>query len=190
MSCDNTHKLLYQYQDSPNLISAMLAFTAEYCSLSDAQDQLETRLDIGLSEGIQLDWIGVIVGQPRPLTIQLDDEDAFAFDGGEGLGWSSLENPQDGGRFVGLDGLFVGKMPDPDYRTLLRARIYSNRAEATVDSILGFLNFIFGPGNAIDNGVGYIDITLARGATSIELDIMNRLIPIAAGVRVRNVTQP
>lgn len=193
MFCDNTARLLYQYQASPLLRGLMLALTREYCALGDALSALETRLDIDLSSGVQLDLIGEIVGIPRPLTIQLDGEDAFAFADpgppeGPGRGWSGRGRDDIGGRFVGLSGLAVGAMADPDYRTLIRARIFSNRADATVDSIAGFLNAALGGRNRVTHSVGVVNLVLARPVSTIEQDIILGMIPIAAGVRVGTIT--
>lgn len=193
MSCDNTARLLYQYQASPALRGLMLALTSEYCSLADTLAALDTRLDIDLSAGVQLDLIGEIVGIPRPLTIQLDGEDAFAFANpgppeGPGKGWSGIGRDDIGGRFMGLAGLAIGAMADADYRTLLRARIFSNRADATVDDIAGYLNAALGGRNRITHSVGVVNLILSRAVSTIEQDIILGMIPLAAGVRVGTIT--
>lgn len=204
MTCDNTHRLLYQYQNSPKLRSLMLALTLEYCDLEVVMEQLQTRLDIDQSHGIQLDLIGEIVGQPRPVSISIDPDEVFGFDpiatAGGGFpsgavpdfGWSASDRADRGGVWTGVDGLFVASMFDSDYRTLLRARIFSNGADGTVDSIVRFLNFALGgSGNGIVNDtVGQVDLVVNRTLSSVELQIILSLVPVAAGIRVNSVVEP
>lgn len=204
MSCDNTHRLLYQYQNSPLLRGLMLALTLEYCNLEVVQAELETRLDIDLSSGVQLDLIGEIVGQPRPVSVSINPDEVFGFDplatGAGGFpsgqtpdfGWSGVTRPDRGGVWTGIDGLFVAKMFDADYRTLLRARIFSNGADGTVDSIVGFLNFAVGVtgNNVVNTTVGQVDLTVARRLSSVEQQIILALAPVAAGIRVNSIIQP
>lgn len=198
--CDNTSRLMYQYADSPNFVALVRTLYAENCNISADGDALMTRLDIDLSEGIQLDRIGEIIGQVRPLNIQIDENDAFAFRGspsgvepdpGTGKGWSGQTRPDIGGRFVGINGLIIGKMIDADYRTLLRARIFSNVATGTVDDIGQFLQFTLGAGTyLVHNYVGYVDVEIDRALSSTEEDIITILIPLAAGVRLNDIIQP
>lgn len=198
--CDNTAKLMYQYADSPQLRNLILTLLSENCEISANNLALMTRLDIDASEGVQLDYIGEIIGQPRPLNIQIDENDAFAFRGslagvepdpGTGKGWSGRTRQDVGGRFVGINGLIIGKMIDADYRTLLRARIFSNGASGTVDDIGRFLVFTLGAGAyLVHNYVGYVDIEVDRALSSTEEDVIQLLIPLAAGVRLNDIIQP
>ena len=166
--------------------------------------QLETRLDIDLSSGIQLDLIGEIVGQPRPVSIEVEPDEIFGFDpllttsgafpSGRppDFGWSGVTRADVGGLFTGIDGLFSAKMFDGDYRTLLRARIFSNGADGTYDSIARFLNFAIGGtgNNVVSNAVGQVDLIVSRTLSSVELQIILALVPVAAGIRVNDVIQP
>jgi hypothetical protein len=182
----------------------MLAMTAEYCNLEIALQQLETRLDIDLSQGVQLDLIGEIVGQPRPMSIQINPDEVFGFDpivkdgGGwpsgypPDFGWSGVTRPDRGGVWTGVDGLFVGRMIDADYRTLLRARIFANQADGTVDSIAEFLNYALHTadsrvGNTV---VGQVDLVISRNISSVEETIILSIVPVAAGIRVNSIIQP
>jgi hypothetical protein len=204
LSCDNTHRLLYQYAASPQLKKLVLALTLQYCDLQVVLSDLETRLDIDVSVGIQLDLIGEIVGQPRPLSIEIDPDEVFGFDPeaeddpdfpslpNPDFGWSGDGRPDRGGVWTSVDGLFVGRMVDADYRTLLRARIFSNGADGTVDSIAAFLNFAIGGtgNNVVNNIVGQISLQVSRHLSSVEETILLSLVPVAAGVRVHEIIQP
>lgn len=189
--CDNLARLMYQYQDSPLLRQMVLALSAEHCELSLEMDVLETRLDIALSVGVQLDLIGIIVGQARPISVQIDENDVFAFDLGTGKGWSGRTRADVGGRFIGINGLAVAAMFDDDYRTLLRARIFTNTAEGTVDDIGLFLAFVLGPGpHQVRTSLGVVDITVGRQISGDEEDIIRLLAPVAAGILLRDVLRP
>lgn len=204
MSCDNTNRLMYQYAASERLLALLRAITAENCELQDTLDSMETRLDIELSVGVQLDQIGVIVGVPRPLNIQIDPDEAFGFDEAAlddpefptpvppDYGWSGATRADRGGRFVGINGLLVGRMVDADYRTLIRARILANSAKGTVEDVLRFLRFVLGTdaSQLVQHGDGTVSISLGRYATANEIDIIRALVPLAAGIGLVAVNQP
>lgn len=182
----------------------MLALTVEYCNMEEVMADLQTRLDIDLSRGLQLDLIGEIVGQPRPLSIAIDPDEVFGFDPlaeddlgfpsgiPPDFGWSGVTRPDRGGVWTGVDGLFVGRMIDADYRTLLRARIFANQADGTVDSIARFLNYALGTtdSNVTNDTVGQVDLVISRHISSVEETIILSLVPVAAGIRVNAIVQP
>jgi hypothetical protein len=193
--------LLYQYSSSPKLRDLVLAITAEYCTLQEVLLQLQTRLDIDQSRGQQLDLIGEIVGQPRPKILTTIGGQIFGFDpivvAGVGFpsgdspdfGWSGAGRPDKGGRFSGEDGaVFEGTMTDSDYRTLLRARIYSNKADVTIDSIGEFLTVALrSPGHSVHNNtpaVGSVELVTSHPISSVQEQILTALAPVAAGVAI------
>lgn len=203
-SCDTTDKLMYQYASSVRVKQLIRSMTAENCILQDVMDALRTRLDIDRSEGVQLDLIGEIVGVPRPLNIQIDPDEAFGFDeiaeGDPGFpsgyppdfGWSGATRADRGGRFTGIDGLLVGRMVDVDYRTLIRARIFSNVAAGTVEDVLRFLEFVLGtPTSTLTiHSNRTVTINLGRYASGNEIDIITALVPFAAGIGIAAINQP
>jgi hypothetical protein len=179
-------KVLFQYRNSPKVLALIRAFIAEYPFLSEVIKSLETRLDIDLSEGVQLDGIGEIVGRPRPLTEEIKPDDVFTFLGADGLGFSSLDRPDIGGRFQGLaGGIFLGPMPDADYRILLRATIYANHATSTVDSLSTYVLFVLGVAARVYTHVGWVDMTFQTPVNKVWLKIIDDFMPIAAGIGLR-----
>lgn len=201
--CDTTDKLMYQYASSENLRRLIRSLTSEHCALWELMNALETRLDIDQSLGVQLDLIGTIVGVPRPLNVQIDPDEAFGFDElalddpghptgvPPDYGWSGATRSDRGGRFVGVNGLLVGRMSDMDYRTLIRARIFANSATGTTEDVLLFLDFVLGsPGSTVSTGPGLVNLAVARAISSTERDIIEALIPLAAGVGLGTITQP
>lgn len=178
--------LLYQYQHSARLIALLRSLLAEYEVLDATAEDLRTRLDIDLSRGVQLDGIGEIVGRPRPNTEQIDPDDVFAFDGGlDGKGFSGEGRPDIGGRFQGRGGLIIGPMPDDNYRILIRATIFGNYADSTVDDLAEYVRFVIGDYPSIVPYVGYVDVTFPRPLSLVELSIIDQAFPIAAGIRIR-----
>lgn len=181
-------RIAYQYQGAPKFKSFVRALVGEYDTLYETLLALETRLDIDLSEGAQLDGIGEIVGQPRPNTIgsvflEFPADEAFAFAGGVGLGFSGTDRPDIGGGFAGLTD--VGRMTDADYRTLLRAKIFANYAGSDVDSLGTYSLFVFGTRATIIRGIGYVDITIQKPLAGWERRLVELTFPAAAGIRLR-----
>jgi hypothetical protein len=178
--------LLYQYRDSPKLKALFSSLLGEYDTLYPVAESLLTRLDIDASVGAQLDGIGEIVGRPRPQTEEIDPDDVFAFDGGDGQGFSGIGRADIGGRWQGVDGLIIGAMPDADYRLLLKATIYSNYAESTIDALGQYITFVLGQSPEIDPGIGFVDITYPFAVSNVERRILLDGLPLAAGIRVGN----
>lgn len=184
----------------------ILGLTAEYCTIREVLEQLQTRLDIDQSSGVQLDLIGEIVGQPRPKILTTIEGEIFGFDelvrtdpgfpsgsDPDDFGWSGVGRSDRGGRFQGVDGaVFEGTMLDLDYRSLLRGRIYSNRANVTVDSIGEFLIAALGSrGHSVKNNtpdVGSIVLVTAKPVSIIQKQILTSLAPVAAGVMIDSIS--
>jgi len=178
-------RLLYQYRDSPRIIAFIRSFISEYETLSGENAKLQTRLDIDLSQGKQLDGIGEIVGSPRPLSEAIDPDEVFTFEGGDGKGFSGNMRPDVGGRWTGINGLIIGAMPDSDYRILIKATIFANYAESTINDLTEYVRFVLGENPVILPSVGYIDVIFPRALSLVELDIIDRQFPIAAGIGLR-----
>jgi hypothetical protein len=181
-------RLAYQYQTAERFRAYVRALIDEYDSIYAALLSLETRLDIDASEGVQLDLIGEMVGQPRPegigsVFLEFPPEEAFSFAGGVGLGFSGVGRPDVGGRFVGLAA--AGRMIDDDYRVLLRAAIFRNYSDCTVESMGQYSLFVFGTRATIISGVGYVDITIQKPLRGWERRLVEETFPVAAGIRLR-----
>lgn len=182
-------KLIYQYQNSPRVRALCEALLAEYGDIAGVIAELRTRLDIETSRGVQLDGIGEIVGRPRPQTVSIDDSEAFAFDGPDpGAGFSATDRPDIGGRFVGVNGLIIGAMPDDQYRVLIRATIFANYAKSTLDNIAAYGRFVLGAEISVTESVGVVSISVGRALAIWEIDIIQQTIPLAAGVRLGQIT--
>lgn len=185
----STDRLLWQYRDKPNILALIRSYLTEFDEISDVLTALQTRLDIDASIGAQLDGIGEIVGQPRPGTVYIDDDDVFSFDGpGDGKGFSGINRPDIGGRFNSVDGLIVGDMPDGEYRVLLRAAIFATAGYSTLEHIAEYCQAVLGDGVRVHEGVGFVSISVPRPISSVEVQLIRQTIPLAAGVRLGYVS--
>lgn len=181
-------RLAYQYRDAIKFKAYVRALIEQYDDIYDALVALESRLSIDDSEGVQLDLIGEIVGQPRPNSIgsvylEFPAEESFSFAGGAGQGFSGIGRPDIGGRFVGLSSAV--SMIDEDYRVLLRAAIFRNYADCTIESMGQYALFVFGVPVTVINNVGSVDITIQKPLKGWERTLVEQTFPVAAGIRLR-----
>lgn len=175
--------LIEQYKNSPNLKKILEPFAAQLTELDDAVNDLLTLRSFLTARGEQLDVIGRIIGLPRP-QLEVVPDDAFAFDGAtEGAGFGTVNDPDVGGVFVGLEPLDTIFAPDSLYRDLLRARIVFNNTNATLDDILRFMEFTFGVGVTVENSVGFIGVTSHTPLSREQRQFMSASFPVAGGVR-------
>lgn len=181
-----TERLLDQYQDSPNVINFIDAFT-DVTDLESAFNALQNRLSIDLMEGVNLDRIGFIVGQPRPY-ISTDDDESFAFDGAGGLGFnegvwrSSSYQPNVG-----------NPVSDVEYRQFLKAAILRNYSNGSMPDIVRFIDLALGKQPivlnrlgelGVVNGVGFIQLNFSGRLTTFEAKLLRENLPVAAGIGI------
>ncbi len=187
-----------RYTDRFNLehhpvYDAYLSFLTK--ALNDLQDVFKDLMQLrslDTAEGVQLDVIGSLVGQPREL-INYELYPFFGFEKSlNGRGFGTLVNPNDGGVFSSLqDGEGVSALLDDDsYRFLIKARIVSNTSKGTTESLLKGMNFLLG-GNYVtitEPGNAHLKIHFNRVLTDLEEYFMRSLadtgsiIPIPIGV--------
>ena len=182
-----------------------------YTNLSAAFGQLRGRLDIDTMDGVQLDGIGQILGQPRPQVLDFAEAGtAFEFseDGLSGSAWddagvwddagtwsdgsdpnkafSSLDAPDQGGRFAGLTTNQL--MGDVDYRVLLRARILANTTAATIPDLEAYGTAVLGVPVRVVNGLGQISITVTGRLSPVIRGVFQETMQAAAGVGIISFT--
>lgn len=178
-------RLIWQYRDKPNVRALIASVLVEFDNIGGALDALRTRLDIDLSQGVQLDGIGELIGMPRPITVSIDPTDVFAFDDtDDAKGFSGVGRPDVGGRMIGLNGLIIGPMPDAEYRTLLRATIFATSGLSDVDHLSGYGNAVTEGDVFLTEGVGHVNLNLPRPVSSTEADLIRDTFPVAAGISV------
>jgi hypothetical protein len=184
---DAVTRIAWQYQDSPKLLGLVLAIVHEFDKMNEVLQDLKTRLSIDDSEGLQLDRIGYILGQERPMVTGAQgaqQPDGFSFLGGIGFGFSGLGRPDVGGRFIGLEGGWDGRMLDPDYRVLLKATAFRNHCGASLQDMADFSMFVFSAPVTIKNYVGRVDVLIHKALRPWERRLVFEIIPRAAGIRI------
>lgn len=160
------------------------------------KDLMQKR-SIETAEGVQLDIIGEIVGQPREL-LDASLISFFAFQGvlaAEGFG--DTGNPSVGGNFYNFGDVTSGNilLNDEQYRLFIKAKIIRNSTSATPDQMLDFVTFLFGaPSAIIAEGQAEFTILFGRPLTQFERVMLNyvstsqgfptRIVPKPAGVRI------
>lgn len=135
-----------QYRASTNLIAYVQALLCDHNTLDSLLILIADRLNIDTQEGVNLDRIGEIVGQPRT-TIEASGIAFFGFaPHPQAHGFGSPFDPAVGGRFRGPGEPLTGnkRLDDIEYRVFIRAKIFKNHARSTPDELITFLKLIFG----------------------------------------------
>lgn len=100
--------------------------------------------------------------------------------------FSSLGNPDQGGRFVGLTtNAFMG---DQDYRVLLKAQIYANTTAATVEDIERYGETILGTPVTVVNTNIAISVQIAGRVSPVLRGVVKDTLEAAAGVRIDSIS--
>lgn len=139
------------------------------------KDLMEKR-SIDTAEGVQLDIIGDIVGQPRTLI----DADLLTFFGFEGEwhadSFGSLSDPSVGSVWWDGEASRIGNitLSDDLYRLLIKAKIAKNNTKATPEDVMNFVNFIFNTNgsNVVDEGDAKFRLMIGRELTREEVSLL------------------
>tara|TARA_R110000851_G_scaffold96792_2_gene209945 strand:+ start:26946 stop:27650 length:705 start_codon:yes stop_codon:yes gene_type:complete len=187
-------RLATQFRESTNLITYIKTLLLEANDLEEVFRQLLEDRWIDTAEGIQLDILGSIVGQPREI---LGEEIlgyfgfAINFESGS-LG--SILNPSIGGVFRSNSEPVTENrvLSDPEYRVWIRARIAKNSTSSTPEDIINQIMFVIGANQVIfiDGNTEY-SVSVGKVLTNEEKSILlnTDIIPKTAGVQVKYLTQ-
>lgn len=182
--------LLAQYKDSDELRKFITVFAI---ALNEIQQQILNLWifrSLDRAFGVQLDVIGEILGYDRPFVI-INNDDIFTFENSSdvGKGFGSYLNPNLGGRFlgVGFNNNFI-KLSDAEYKQRLRAKIIKNSSKGTLKDIINYLKLTYNQDPILTIGIGYIDVEFPNFIPSYEIAFLRDNMPVAAGIKVRNIT--
>lgn len=135
------------------------------------KDLMQKR-SIDTAQGVQLDIIGDIVGQPRTL---LDTAllKYVAFDGyPEAQSFGDLNDNSLGGYWYSLGAALSGNtlLNDEQYRLFIKAKILKNKTNATPNDFLEFVSFVFGTqlNNIIVEGNAEFTVLVGKELNSFE----------------------
>ncbi len=181
--------LIEQYKNSPNLNAFIAAHTGQLQAVDDTNYKLLYERSLNTAIGAQLDVIGRIVVLDRPFT-DPDAEEVFTFDnpGSIGGGYTDIENTVQGGYWIGLDPIDNQQYSDSLYRFILRAKIIYNTTKATLQEMYDFTQFVFGVESVILERVGAVDVNIARRIGRQDRAILDETFPLAAGVRLGDLS--
>jgi hypothetical protein len=181
-------RVIKQYQES----TKFLAYLTTILSISNQVENVLQALfllpSISVMEGVNLDTIGVIIGQSRyvPQAIQIP---YFGFaDTPDGQGFGEATDVTYGAPFMefGQTNTATSVLGDAAYRILLGTRIIKNAAKATPENIMAALAYLFSTTvvNCVDTAPMHLTLSIGRYLTLLEKAIYRQLdlLPRPAGV--------
>lgn len=178
-----------KHANKPKFMAWVGVLTGALADIRDVIASIPAAYDIDNAVGAQLDVIGEWVGRPRVVEDILDVA-FFGFqDDSAALPFGELINVSVGGRFYELNESFSSSstLADPEYKTILKAKIVRNQWNGTIDGLEQALQYIFGvPCAVVDNGTLNLTIYIGRPITAIEKTLLSTfdLLPRAAGVLI------
>lgn len=177
---------------APKFTAMVEAVTSAWAGVYELLQELPQVFDVDTAVGEQLDIIGLWVGQSRVIDGVLLVQ-YFGFDNSPAaLPYGEERNASIGGRFYneGEPTTATSVLADPEYRTLIKARIARNNAQGSTAEIVAALQFLFSaPAYVQDPGGMVINVAIGRPLTLVEQAIITGLdiLPRPAGVRVNQL---
>jgi hypothetical protein len=177
-------RVLKQYQNSPKFIAYLATLPTLSNQLESVLQSLLLLPSIDAMSGVNLDIIGIIVGQSRfiPDSILIP---FFGFaDTPDGQNFGELGDQSVGAPWYenGESFLATTSVPDVAYRILLRTRIIKNASSGTPENIMDALAYLFDVKyvNCEDTAPMHLELTVGRLLSLLEkamylhLDILPR----------------
>lgn len=158
--------LIGQFQGKPVIRTILDAFASELDELNKCAEDLKNKRWIDTAEGVQLDGIGDIIGQGR----QIDDAVQIPF-----FGFAETENGLSFGvgRFFDSWEMWLKSvnLADPEYRLLLKSKIYKNQTQCTAEETITSLKNIYNADLVLieDRGNAKIGLAIGRILTQSEI---------------------
>lgn len=187
-------RVTLQYQRSVKFLAFLAALLEPMGEFEQVFADIAEMADPDKAAGVQLDIIGEWVGISRII----ENAIPLAFFGFAGvpaaLPFGEEGRPEVGGRFYEEDQPYLDSnvLEDPEFRTLIKARIARNHTHGGPEDIIAALKFIFSADVVIldDPGGMEISISIGRGLTYFEQVLCSDLniLPKPAGVRIASKT--
>jgi hypothetical protein len=170
-------------------------------SITAGIQAIQPAFDLDQAVGAQLDVLGLWIGQSRiiPNVLLLGyfgfSELATGLPDGAQLPFGELTDVSKGGRFYELGEAYAGTtvLLDPDYLTILKARIVRNQSDGTLADFEAALAYIFGvPSSVVDGGTLSLALHVATPVTPTVQALLSTLdlLPRPAGVAIGAITYP
>lgn len=189
MAKDYTKLITSEHNQRPKFKSMVEAVAGAWGAVYDATLAIPQSFDLDVAEGVQLDAVGLWVGQSRLIPDVLLIE-FFGFDDNPAaLPFGEEGNVSIGGGFWDETEPYTGSsiLSDPEYRLLIRAKIAKNHAKGMTADIVNAASFLFqAPVYVHDYGDMSISVAIGRELTVVERAIILNLdiLPRPAGVRI------
>lgn len=178
-------KITSEHNQKPNFMAMLSGFLQPIADAIYTANNLYLSFDIDTAVGVQLDIVGLWVGRSRYLTTPITGV-FFQFDAGPGFDKGILR-----GEFESSTELV--RLPDEQYRTLLKATIAANHWDGTVVGAYNAYAIVFGPGGYTLTITDYQDMSIDLTLGGPAPDALTRALFVGGylslrpdGVRVRN----
>ena len=178
-------RLIDFWSDKPVAVGLLTSYLENIQVVEDMLFQLLEERSIDTAIGVQLDNLGVLIGQPR----EVEDGAYALYFGFEGNPNATGFN--DAPFFTNGDPLLVTRtLTDEEYRIFLKARAVSNSSSGTPEEVINFFQVILGgnPNVIVEqSGIANAIISIGHAFTDedkliIISDPKNNWIPRPAGV--------
>lgn len=184
-------------------------FDKMYQILAQSSQELQRTLlsllsivSIDDSSGYNLDVIGNIVGQSREIT-GVAATGYFGFEEDPTAKEFGSTRNNNGGLYFSLNDSAGGniRLPDPFYRSFIKAKIIQNNTGATPEDIIASAKLLFNPRNPVELienddtsfslyiGREWDDQQLTVFPGLSEIDIAERMLPRPAGVKINYINE-
>lgn len=187
-------RLATEFRESTNFINYIRTLLLEANTLEQVFQDILTKRTLDNAEGVQLDILGAIVGQPREFV----DAEIFEYFGFAvnpiSQPFGTLLDPGIGGRFIGVSESTTGvrSLNDTEYRAYIRAKITSNSTQSTPEDVISKFQFLFGTVLIlfVDGDTQY-QVSIGRKLTLNEKALLNdtNIVPKTLGVQATYVTE-
>ena len=192
MAKDYTQLITHQHHDKPKFKAMVGLVSSLFGERFDLIRSLVNEFDVDQAEGVQLDAIGLWVGQSRVVPDVLLGL-YFGFDGyPNSQPYGEEGNAALGARFFNEGDPISGTsiLPDEEYRLVIKARIVRNQSRNSSADFYAAIQYLFGvPSVLQDLGDMAIDVSIGKILTETEKAIIKNLdiLPRPAGVRIRSL---
>lgn len=160
-------RVTFAFKDSPVFDKYLQLFAGGVEGIQTVLEQLMTRRSIDTAVGAQLDIIGDIVGQPRTL-VNAENFPFFGFQfHPDAESYGDENDPAVGGYYWDETKPRAGNvtLTDSQYRLFIKAKIMKNTTNASPESVIQFIRFVFNAAIVQYNEEGGGKVHILVGAT-------------------------
>lgn len=193
-----TNFITSEHNQKINFMALVATLCGSAFEATLATQALVAAFSLNTAAGAQLDILGQWIGQPRIIPGILVagyfgfSELGSGLPDGLQLPFGELTNAGKGGIFFELGGTAAGTttLTDPQYLTILKARIARNQSDGTLTALEGALAFIFGAGcKVVDNGTKSLAVTVSSPISPVDQSLITGLdiLPRPAGIAIGSI---